>query len=139
MSDSTPITAGRTLPVDRTRFALIALWSVQVLLAAMFLLAGGSKLAGAAAMVALFDAIGVGQWFRYVTGSVEVASAVALLVPALAPFGAVALVPTMIGAVATHLFVVGGSPAVPVVLLAGALAVAWARRDQLARAFSRPR
>jgi putative oxidoreductase len=105
----------------------------------MFLLSGGSKLAGAAGMVALFDAIGVGQWFRYITGGVEVASAVALLVPALAPFGAVALVATMIGAVATHLFVVGGSPAVPVVLLLGALAVAWARRDQLARAMSRAR
>ena len=139
MSDSTVITSGHRLPARRTRFASVALWSAQLLLAAMFLLSGGSKLAGAAAMVALFDAIGVGQWFRYVTGGIEVASAVALLVPALAPFGAVALVPTMIGAVATHLFVVGGSPVVPVVLLAGALAVAWARRDQLAQAFSRPR
>jgi putative oxidoreductase len=90
-------------------------------------------------MVALFEAIGVGQWFRAVTGLIEVASAVALLVPAVAPFGAVALAATMIGAVATHLFVVGGSPAVPVVLLLGALAVAWVRRDQLARAPSRPR
>jgi uncharacterized membrane protein YphA (DoxX/SURF4 family) len=105
----------------------------------MFLLAGASKLAGAAAMVALFDAVGVGQWFRYVTGGIEVVSAVALLVPSLAPFGAVALVATMIGAITVHLFVIGGSPAVPVVLLLGSLAVAWARRDQLARAMSRPR
>lgn len=139
MSDSRPATAGRTLPVPRTRSALIALWTAQVLLGAMFLLSGGSKLAGAAAMVALFDAIGVGQWFRYVTGVIEVASAVTLFVPALAPFGAVAVVATMVGAVATHLFVVGGSPAVPVVLLLGALAVAWARRDQLARALPQRR
>jgi putative oxidoreductase len=139
MSDSNPATAGRTSPVPRTRSALIALWSAQVLLGAMFLLSGGSKLAGAAAMVALFDAIGVGQWFRYVTGSIEVASAVALFVPALAPFGAVVLVATMVGAVATHLFIVGGSPAVPVVLLLGALVVAWARRDQLARALPQRR
>jgi putative oxidoreductase len=137
MSDSPPITAGRTLPVRTTRVALIALWSVQVLLAAMFLLSGGSKLAGAAPMVALFDAIGLGQWFRHVTGSIEVASAVALLVPALAPFGATALAATMVGAVATHVFIVGGSPAVPVVLLVGALGVVWARRDQLARALQR--
>jgi hypothetical protein len=61
MSDLKPATAGRTLPVPRTRSALIALWSAQVLLGAMFLLSGGSKLAGAAAMVAPFDAIGVGQ------------------------------------------------------------------------------
>lgn len=65
----------------------------------MFLLAGGSKLAGVPAMVALFDAVGVGQWFRYVTGLIEVSSAVALLVPSLAPFGALALVVTMIGAI----------------------------------------
>ena len=105
----------------------------------MFLLAGSSKLAGAAAMVGLFDAIGVGQWFRYVTGSIEVVSAIALLVPSLAAFGAIALVATMTGAVVTHLFIVGGSPAMPLLLLAGSLVVAWARRDQLAQVLSRMR
>src|SRR5437899_3210412 len=91
-------------PVRRGRAALIALWSLQVALAGMFLLAGGSKLFGAQAMVALFNAVGIGQWFRYVTGLIEVGSAVALLVPALAVFGASALVPTMVGAVLTELF-----------------------------------
>ena len=113
------------------RVALIALWATQLGLAGMFLLAGGSKLAGVPAMVGLFDAIGVGQWFRYVTGLIEVGSAVALLIPSLAPFGALLLVPTMAGAVLTHLFIVGGSPAIPVVLLIGSVAVAWARRDQI--------
>jgi len=131
MFDSRSVPADHTLPVRQSRVAFIALWGVQVVLAGMFLLAGGSKLAGAAAMVALFDAIGVGQWFRYVTGGIEVVSAVALLVPALAAFGAIALAATMVGAVATHLFIVGGSPAVPVVLLLGSLAIAWAHRDQL--------
>jgi hypothetical protein len=97
----------------------------------MFLLAGGSKLFGAAAMVAMFDAIGIGQWFRYVTGVIEVSSAVALLVPSFAIFGAVALVATMIGAVATHLFIIGGSPAMPAILLIGSAVVVWARRHQL--------
>lgn len=137
MSNSPSMTAAHTLPVHRSRLALIALWGVKVVLAGMFLLAGGSKLAGAAAMVALFDAVGVGQWFRYVTGGIEVVSAVALLVPSLAAFGAVALVPTMIGAIATHLFIIGGSPAVPVLLLVGSLVIAWARRDQLSRVVSR--
>ena len=137
MFDSTSITADHTLPVRRSRVAFIALWGIQVVLAGMFLLAGGSKLAGAAAMVALFDAVGVGQWFRYVTGGIEVVSAVALLVPWLAPFGAVALVATMIGAVATHLFIIGGSPALPVLLLFGSLVIAWARRDQFSGMLSR--
>jgi hypothetical protein len=99
----------------------------------MFLLAGGSKLAGAAPMLALFDAIGVGQWFRYVTGVIEIVSAVALLVPSLAAFGAVALAATMTGAIASHLFVIGGSPVLPSLLLVGSVVVAWARRDHIVR------
>jgi len=120
-----------TSRVHQGRMGLIALWVVQVALAAMFLLAGSSKLFGAAAMVGLFDAIGIGQWFRYVTGAIEVSSAVALLVPSFAVFGALALVATMIGAIGAHLFVVGGSPAMPVILLLGAAGVLWARRHQL--------
>ena len=97
----------------------------------MFLLAGSPKLLGDPAMVGLFDAIGIGQWFRYLTGLIEVGSAVALLVPSFAVFGALTLVPTMIGAVATHLFIVGGSPVLPAILLLGSGAVVWARRHQL--------
>ena len=118
-------------PVHQSRIGHIALWVLQIALAGMFLLAGGSKLFGAAAMVGLFDAIGIGQWFRYVTGLIEVSSAVALLVPSLAVFGALALVATMIGAIAAHLFIVGGSPAMPVILLVGSAGVLWVRRNQL--------
>jgi uncharacterized membrane protein YphA (DoxX/SURF4 family) len=101
----------------------------------MFLFAGGSKLAGVAAMVELFDAVGVGQWLRYLTGGIEVLSAVAILVPPLSAFGAAALAVTMVGAIATHLFIIGGSPGVPLLLLSGALVVVWARRNQLSRVF----
>src|SRR5260221_13582725 len=58
----------------RGRGALIGLWTAQVALAGMFLLAGGSKLGGAPQIAALFGAIGVRQWFRYLTGAVEGAS-----------------------------------------------------------------
>ena len=117
--------------VRRGRSGLIALWVVQIGLAGMFLLAGGSKLLGAPAMVALFNTIGIGQWFRYVTGLIEVGSALALLVPSIAVYGALALVPTMIGAVATELFIVGDSAVPPAVLLCGAVGIVWARRHQL--------
>ena len=133
MSDSTVISVSQLLPIRRSLIALIALWGLQVGLAALFFFAGGSKLAGAPAMVALFDAIGVGQWFRYVTGLIEVVSAVALLVPSFAPFGALLLVSTMVGAIATHLFIVGGSPALPALLMLGLLVVGWARRDRISR------
>ena len=116
------------IPVRRSRAGRIGLWVAQIALASFFLLAGGSKLAGVPETVALFEAIGVGQWFRYVTGLIEVGSAIALLVPSLALFGAAALAATMLGAIATHVFVIGGSPAVPAVLLLAALFVVWARR-----------
>jgi len=134
---STSITASQTPAIARGRVALVALWLTQIALAAMFVFAGGLKLTGAPDMVGLFDAIGIGQWFRYVTGSIEVVSAVALLVPSWAAFGALLLIPTMAGAVFTHLFIVGGSPVPATVLLTGSLAIAWARRDQLASVLSR--
>jgi putative oxidoreductase len=116
--------------LQRGRASLIALWLAQIALAVMFLMAGGSKLAGVPAMVSLFDALGLGQWFRYITGVVEVASGIALLVPSAAVFGAMLLIPTMLGAVAANLFL-GQSPAAPLVLLLVAAAVAWTRRNQL--------
>ena len=134
---STAIAAYQTPAIPRQRVALVALWLTQVALAGMFLFVGGLKLTGAPELVGLFDAIGIGQWLRYVTGSIEVVSAVALLVPAWAAFGALLLIPTMVGAVFTHLFIVGGSAVPATVLLIGALAIAWARRDQLASVLSR--
>src|ERR1700730_9672037 len=134
---STTMTANQTPVIPRVRVALVALWLTQIALAAMLLFVGGLKLAGVPVMVALFDAIGIGQWFRYVTGSIEVVSAVALLVPSWAAFGALLLIPTMVGAVFTHLFIVGGSAVPATALLIGSLAIAWARRDQLASAWSR--
>ena len=134
---STALTATQMPALPRGRVARGALWLTQIALAAMFMIVGGLKLTGAPQLVALFDAIGIGQWFRYVTGSIEVVSAVALLVPAWAAFGALLLIPTMVGAVFTHLFIVGGSAVPATILLIGALAIAWARRDQLASVLSR--
>ena len=114
----------------RGRGALVALWVAQIALGAMFLFAGGSKLAGAQAMVALFDAIGWGQWFRYVTGAIETSAAIALLFPSAAVFGAMLLIPTMIGAITANIYL-GQTVIPPLVLLVVASAVAWARRSQL--------
>ena len=117
--------------LQRGRASLVALWLTQVALAVMFLMAGGSKLAGVPAMVSLFGALGLGQWFRYVTGVIEVTSGIALLVPSAAIFGAMLLIPTMLGAIVTNVFVVPASPVMPLLLLIGAAAVAWVRRHQL--------
>ena len=121
------------LQIDRSRLATGGLWLVQLAVAGMFLFAGSLKLSGDPQMVATFGTIGLGQWFRYLTGGIEIVSALALLVPSLAPFGALALVPTMLGAIVTHLFVIGGPPAPAAVLLLGTLIILWGRRQELAR------
>ena len=113
----------------RSRLVTGVLWTLQIASAAMFLMAGGSKLAGVPMMVQMFGLIGVGQWFRYVTGTIELVGAVLLLIPFAAAYGATALAVTMVGAIITHLFIVGGSPAVPLVLLASTAVIAWARRS----------
>ena len=109
----------------------IVLWVVRIAAAAMFLMAGFPKLAGVAVMVQIFEKIGLGQWFRYLTGILELAGAVALLVPALAVWGAAVLAVVMVGAIVTQLFVLGGSALLPAVLLAMMLLVLWAYRDRL--------
>jgi putative oxidoreductase len=111
-------------PDTSSRVKTTALLVVRIVAAGMFVLSGTLKLTGAIAMVQLFNAIGVGQWFRYLTGTIEVVSAVLLLVPSLAFFGAVALAVTMVGAVLTHLFIVGGNPALAAVLLVTTAALA---------------
>jgi uncharacterized membrane protein YphA (DoxX/SURF4 family) len=117
----------------------IGAWVLQGLLAAAFLAAGGAKLLGAAMMVQIFDQIGMGQWFRIVTGLVEVAGAVALLVPGFAALGAVWLGATMFFAVLTHLLILHSSAMPAVILLALNVLVVWLRRDQLAWATQRIR
>jgi putative oxidoreductase len=109
----------------------IGAWTLQGIVAAAFLAAGLAKLAGAPFMVGLFDQIGLGQWFRIVTGVVEVTGAVALLIPGLASIGGLWLGGTMVGAVATHLFVLHTSPVPAVVLGLLNVVIIYLRRDEL--------
>lgn len=111
----------------------IALWTLQVLVALAFLAAGSGKLLGSPDMIALFDAVGVGQWFRYVTGSLEVLGVLLLVIPGKAAFGAVLLACIMAGAVVAHLTVLHTAATAPLVLFALAALIAWGRRLQLAR------
>lgn len=130
MPTTTPTTPDTAAPpVARSRAATITLWVLQVLLAINIAFAGVGKLTGMQAMVDMFDSIGVGQWFRYVTGALEVAGAIGLLIPRLTGLAALGLVGVMIGAIATHLFIIGGSPVLPIVLLIVAAIIAWGRRD----------
>ena len=82
-------------------------------------------------MVTIFEQVGIGQWFRNVTGVIEIAGAVLVILPSKAVYGAGLLAATMIGAIITHLFVIGGSPMPAIVLLVVALVVVWNHRHEL--------
>ncbi|WP_264051076.1 DoxX family protein [Methylobacterium flocculans] len=123
-------------PAPSRRLNILA-WSLQVLLALVFLAAGGAKLAGVPMMVEVYDFIGVGQWFRIVTGLVEVAGAIALLVPGYAAFAALWLACTMVGAIVAHLTALPTPAAPAAVLLALTATLAWLRRDQILAVFGR--
>jgi len=105
----------------------LTIWGVQILTALAFFAAGGSKLSGAPEMVEMFEKVGFGQSFRYVTGSLEVIGALLVLLPRTAAIGGWLLAAVMIGAIGTHLFIIGGSPIPAVVLLALAITIAWNR------------
>lgn len=109
-----------------------ALWLVRGLLALAFVAAGGAKLYGIPMLVEEFQHIGLGQWFRYVTGGLEIMGAILLLLPQKAGLGALLLICIMSGAVITHLFVIGGSAVPAIVLLALNAVVAYAERGQIA-------
>jgi putative oxidoreductase len=111
------------------KYGLLAL---KILTAAAFLAAGIAKLTGAEMMVATFDAIGVGQWFRVVTGLIEVTGAVLLFIPGKQGYGAGALMVTMLGAMTSHILILGVATMPPsIVLFLLTAIITYAHRDQL--------
>ena len=68
-------------------------------------------------MVTEFGKLGLGQWFRYFTGALEVVGAIGLLIPKYSGYAALILCAVMIGAIIAVLKVLGGPPTLPVILL----------------------
>ena len=115
----------------------IALWVVQIGAAAMFLMAGGNKLSSNEQMVGMFQTIGFGQWLRYLTGSLEIIGGILLFVPSLAGLGGLLMTGVFLGAVATHLFIIGGNPAMAIGLLIASAFIAWGRRGRTQKLIGR--
>jgi len=107
------------------------LLAIEALLTVAFVAAGSAKLLGAEMMVQTFEAVGVGQWFRYVTGIIEIGGAALLWVRGREVFGVGLLLCTMIGAVLSHLFILGPSAVPALVLGVLAAAVVFTHRDQI--------
>jgi len=100
---------------------------LELALAGVFLMVGGAKLIGRPDMVALFRDIGVGQWFRYVTGTIEITGAALLIVPRLTGGSAVLLGGVMVAATLIELLVLHRPPVAALACLSGHSFVAWAR------------
>jgi uncharacterized membrane protein len=132
MSETTvPVAAAAPAAVStRGRRARIALRTVQVLLALFYGVASAlPKLIGNQYAVDSFEKIGWGSAGMYIIGALELAGAVALLVPVLQSVAAVALSALMVGAFFVQMIVFHGeNAATPLILIVPLALIAWARR-----------
>jgi len=94
------------------------------IVALAFIVAGVPKLVGVPAVVEVFDKVGLGQWFRYFTGLLEVTAGIGLLISRYAFYAAILLAIVMVGAIIAHVTVLGGSfvPALVLLVLTGIIA-----------------
>jgi hypothetical protein len=123
----------------RGRRKNIALWVLQAVTAVAILGVGAATVAGAAQPVQMFHEIGLGDWFRYLVGVLQLAGAVGLLIPRLCGLAGLAFVGMWLVAIATHLFAIGGNPAPAAVFLVLTAVIAWGRRDHTAAWWPVPR
>lgn len=99
-----------------------------VVLAVIFVMFGAGKFIDPSKWIDKFAAWGMPAWFVPVSGALEIAGAVGLMIPVLRGLAGLGLALFMIGAVATHvvhaeigmIFVAGA-------ILAGSAAVGWLR------------
>lgn len=92
-------------PAGRSRSATVGLWVLRIILGTAFVLAALMKLAGRQAMIDEFDVVGLGQWFRYFTGILELIGGIAVLVPAVSAFAAILLLVVDLGALVAQVTV----------------------------------
>lgn len=125
-------TASTTSATRRPRAATVGLWVLQVLLAAVFVMAALPKVGADPVAVAGFDLLGLGTVGMVVVGWLELAGAVALLVPRLCGLAAVCQVALMVGATAVTVVLMPAMVAFPALTLVAVCVVAWARRRDTA-------
>ncbi|WP_345694802.1 DoxX family protein [Kitasatospora terrestris] len=130
---ATTVTAAATDP-KQGKAAVRTVWTLRIVLALFFALASAlPKLLALPAATTVFDAIGAGHWFMYVTGLVELAGAVGLLLPRLAGPAATALIVFLVFAFVTQLTAMHGENAgTPFLFMVPLAVVAWHRRAETA-------
>ncbi|MET8641170.1 DoxX family protein [Streptomyces sp. NPDC004074] len=139
MSETTAPRAASAVPVtdhgrSRGRRAELSLYALQIALALFYGVASAlPKLIAHPSAAESFDRIGWGSTGMYIIGALELAGAVALLIPVLSSVAAVALSALMAGAFIVQLTVFDGqNAATPLILLVPLILIAWARRHRSA-------
>ncbi|MGW5669766.1 DoxX family protein [Micromonospora sp. NPDC003776] len=120
------------------RRATVALWALQVVMAAAFLMAAYTKFTAYPAAVEAFDRIGLGSWFIYFIATVELAGAIGLLLPALCGLAALGLTALLVGASITQLLLFDPATVItPLAYLIPVVVIAWGRRERSVRLIRR--
>jgi uncharacterized membrane protein YphA (DoxX/SURF4 family) len=111
----------------RTRQDVMISWILRLAVAAVFLSVGRDKFDPNSMWPRLFDRIGLGQWFRYLTGILQIGGAVLVLVPRTFLPGIALLAVTMTGAVAIWILRFGepGNAIIPGLVLIGLVGIGW--------------
>ena|ERR1051326_2320006 len=111
-------------------------WWPRLAVAILFFLLGKSKFNAQSGWIKIFDQIGFGQWLRYLTGTLQMVGAFAVLIPRVFPLGILVLSFTMLGAMAAWVFVLKNplNAIFPGALLVGLLLVGG---EELVNLFSR--
>ena len=117
-----------------SRRSHLAVRTLQIVLAVfMAIPSAGPKLVAHSSAAESFDKIGFGDWFMYLTGGLELAGAIALVIPILSGLSALAFMGLMIGAFITQMTVFDGQYAItPVILFVIFGGIAWVRRNHTA-------
>ena len=95
--------APQTLSTGQNRLA----WAAQIIAAVILLQTLFFKFTGAPESVHIFETLGAEPWGRIGSGVVELIAGVALLIPAVSVYGALLGLGVMVGAIGSHLFVLG--------------------------------
>jgi uncharacterized membrane protein YphA (DoxX/SURF4 family) len=119
-------------PPERVPTVDIIGWILRLAVCAVFVSVGASKFESHSMWVAIFDRIGFGDWFRYLTGALQIAGGLLFPIPRTTYAGAALAGSTMVGAIAAHLFILGtgvGGAIIPFILLVFLLIVTFRRAE----------
>ena len=126
---------------ERQRPADLGGWVLRSGVAAFFVLVGAEKFPSGpgSPWIGIFHQIGLGEWFRYLTGAMEIGGALLYVFPATCIVGATILSCTMLGAITVHIAIRHsiGAALYPAIVLVAVIAIAMRQPDDFTETTAR--